>query len=103
MSANTETESTAGRGRAKVTMVFAVIILTPCVVGFGFKFIELVRTLQSDSTEGAFAITPILNYLLASIGFLCLLVWATANGMFRNVEKPKHEMLKIERQLDRHP
>ena len=30
-----------------------------------------------------------------------LLVWAAVNGMFHDIEKPKHTMLEQERQLDR--
>ena len=42
-----------------------------------------------------------MNYLLASAGFFCLLVWAAWNGMFRDIEKPKDEMLANEALLDR--
>jgi hypothetical protein len=41
------------------------------------------------------------NYLLASIGFLCMLIWAAANGMFRDIEQPKYRMLEVEEQLNR--
>jgi hypothetical protein len=40
------------------------------------------------------------NYLLAGIGFLCLLGWATLNGMFHDVEQPKRTMLENEERLD---
>ena len=83
-----------------ITAVFALLILIPSMMGFVMKFIELIRTLQSDTSEGAFAITPILNYLLASLGFLSLLVWATANGMFRELETPKLTMLELDEKLD---
>jgi hypothetical protein len=42
-----------------------------------------------------------MNYLLASLGFFCLLLWAAAQGMFRDIESPKHEMLAHEELLDR--
>ena len=42
--------------------------------------------------NGAFAITPMVNYLLASLGFLCLLLWATRNGMFRDIESAKERL-----------
>jgi hypothetical protein len=41
-----------------------------------------------------------MNYLLVAAGFGCLLVWATARGMFRDIEKPKQTMLDRERALD---
>ena len=51
--------------------------------------------------EGAFAIAPIVNYLLASAGFLFVLLWATANGMFHDIEAPKYRMLEREEELDK--
>jgi hypothetical protein len=41
-----------------------------------------------------------MNYLLASLGFFFLLLWAAARGMFRDIERPKYEMLERERLLD---
>jgi hypothetical protein len=52
-------------------------------------------------TDGAFAITPILNYLLAGAGFLLLFFWAAFNGMFHDIESPKHLHLEREKMLDR--
>ena len=46
------------------------------------------------------AIAPILNYLLASVGFFLLLMWAAMNGMFHDIERPKHKLLEQEEQLD---
>jgi hypothetical protein len=79
---------------------FALLVLLPCMYGFCTKFWELVVICQGDMT-GAFAIAPIVNYLLASAGFLLLLGWAAANGMFRDIERPKQTMLEHERWLDR--
>ncbi len=83
-----------------ILVLMSVCILVPSMAGFVMKFIEFIHTYQSES-DGAFAITPMLNYLLASLGFLCLLIWSIANGMFHDIEKPKHTMLEIEAQLDR--
>jgi hypothetical protein len=73
----------------------ALAILLPSLYGFGNKFLELVRLYRGDA-EGAFAIGPIVNYLLASLGFVLLFGWAAANGMFRDVEQPKHTLLENE-------
>ena len=89
----------ASQARGIVTLIFAVIILVPSMLGFGAKFLELVHTLR-ESPDGAFAVSPMLNYLLASMGFLCLLLWAVFNGMFHDLERPKHTMLETEHQLD---
>ena len=44
--------------------------------------------------DGVFAITPIVNYLLASLGFFFLFCWAIRHGMFRDIERPKYTMLE---------
>lgn len=81
-------------------IVMSVVIIVPTMAGFVTKFLEFVHTFRSQS-DGVFAITPITNYLLASLGFFCLLIWAACNGMFRDIERPKYRMLDIEHELDR--
>lgn len=85
-----------------ITIVFAVLILIPSMLGFVMKFMELIALTQLSpgETDGGFAITPVVNYLLASAGFFFLLLWAAINGMFNDLEKPKHLMLENEEKLD---
>jgi hypothetical protein len=90
----------SSRRKTLVTLAFAVLILLPSMFGFATKFYEFVQTFRGES-GGIFAITPMVNYVLASLGFLCLLVWAALNGMFRDLERPKELMLERERLLDR--
>ncbi len=85
-----------------ITCILAVIILVPSLWGFGSKFVEFVALFRSSS-EGVFAISPIMNYLLAGMGFFCLLCWGMAQGMFTDVERPKYSMLEQEQVLDEHP
>ena len=80
--------------------IMAVLILIPSMYGFIGKFIEFVHIYRGTS-GGEFAVAPIMNYLLASTGFFCMFIWATWHGMFRDVERPKIEMLANEEQLDR--
>jgi hypothetical protein len=82
-----------------VTLVLAVLILIPSMLGFITKFIELIAVLRGDP-DGVFTLTPIVNYLLASLGFFCLLIWAISRGMFRDVEQPKQAMLERESELE---
>ena len=82
-----------------VTGVLALLILIPSLLGFADKFQQLIILCKGDA-DGAFAITPVVNYLLASLGFLCMLIWATMNGMFRDIEQPKRKMLDTEALLD---
>ena len=84
----------------RITILLAILILIPSGYGFIGKFIELVHVYQGDAS-GAFAVAPIANYLLASLGFFCLLLWAAARGMFRDIERPKYDMLAQEEALDR--
>lgn len=86
--------------QVRVTLLLAVLILIPSGYGFVGKFVELVHVFRGEP-GGAFAVAPIMNYLLASLGFLCLLLWAASRGMFRDIESPKHEMLEHEELLDR--
>lgn len=88
------------RVRNIVTLSLAVAILIPSMLGFVNKFFEFAVTFRNDP-GGVFAVTPMANYLLASAGFLMMLLWATANGMFHDIEKPKHVFLETEEALDR--
>jgi len=88
------------RMQVRITLLLAVLILIPSGYGFAGKFIELIRVFRGES-DGAFAVAPMMNYLLASLGFFCLLLWAAAHGMFRDIESPKYEMLEREEALDR--
>ena len=93
-------KNNSSRTRTILTLVFALIILVPSMMGFVAKFLEFINTFREE-TGGVFAITPMVNYLLASVGFLLLLVWASINGMFHDIEQPKHAMLEQEQDLDR--
>ncbi len=89
----------AARRRTWITAILALAILSVSLWGFGSKFVEFL-SLASGDVEGAFAITPVINYLLASLGFACLFLWAMLHGMFSDIERPKHEMLANEKKLD---
>jgi nitrogen fixation-related uncharacterized protein len=87
------------RVRSYVTLLLGIAILGLGIWGFGSKFVELIHVYRGTA-DGAFAIAPILNYLLASAGFLLILLWAIVNGMFHDVERPKYTMLDNEERLD---
>jgi hypothetical protein len=59
------------RWQWRVTLLFAVLILIPSGYGFIGKFVELVNLFRHEA-GGEFAVAPILNYLLASLGFALL-------------------------------
>lgn len=97
---STSTNTNSGKWQTRTTLLLAVLILIPSGYGFVGKFIELIHVYQGDAS-GAFAVAPIMNYLLASLGFFCLLLWAATRGMFRDIERPKTEMLEREDLLNR--
>lgn len=85
----------------RITIFFAAIVLPISMWGFVSKFRELIHTFQGEGSEGVFAVTPMVNYLMSSLGFFFLLLWAVMNGMFRDLEEPKETMLAREQELDR--
>jgi len=89
----------SARLRSHLTLFLAIAILIPSLWGFGSKFMEFLAIYRGE-VDGAFAITPIVNYLLAGLGFLLLFAWAVINGMFHNIEKPKYTLLENEERLD---
>ena len=96
-------QATVSRTQNIAVSIMGVVILGFCAYGFGSKFYELVYLVTSDESavkEGVFAIAPVTNYLLASLGFLFLMGWAAANGMFRNIEQPKQTMLELDAMID---
>ena len=82
-------------------VVMALVILGFSMWGFSLKLHELVNIFREQ--QGGFAVAPILNYLLASLGFFCILMWCVCNGVFSDLEGPKYFMLERERELDSQP
>ncbi len=88
------------RRSALATLIFAAVVLLPSLWGFSGKFAEFIAIFRGD-VDGVFAISPIINYLLASLGFFCLFGWAAFQGLFSDMEKPKITFLETEAMLDR--
>lgn len=82
------------------TWVVGAAVLIPSILGFANKFLDLIIVAQGDE-EGAFALTPMINYLLATAGFFCMLIWAVAQGAFHDLNAPSREMFENEQELDR--
>ena len=87
------------RGIMVATIIMGIIILLPSLVGFVNKLMEFGNVVSSE-TDGVFAMTPLANYTFATLGFFCLLIWTTAQGMFHNIERPKETMMSRESELD---
>lgn len=92
--------SRGSRAKAIAVVGMVVLFVVPAGLAFINKFMKFVGTVGTDEMGGA-ALVPMLNYLMVAAGFICLMVWAAASGMFREVEAPKHQMLETEEKLDR--
>ena len=88
------------RGVYVATAIIGVVVLVPSMLGFVNKLKEFAHVARG-APDGLFALTPIVNYVLASMGFFCLLIWAALQGLFRDIEAPKETMLAREALLDR--
>ena len=85
----------------RITLIaFVVVFLLPAGVGFGIKLYEFITVANGATSEGTFMLVPVLNYFIVFMGMLCMLAWAATNGMFRDIEKPKFDMLRREQELD---
>lgn len=87
------------RGHKILLWVFVLGLFVPGAVGFAEKFAIFVRMLYT-AEQGGFTIVPVLTYLLVACGMLCLFAWAVTHGMFRDIERPKYDMLEREKELD---
>jgi hypothetical protein len=85
-----------------MTWVISAMVLIPTILGFGNKFLDLVLVVQGDE-EGAFAVTPIVNYLFATAGFLCLLIWTAMQGTFKDLDAPSRKMFEDEQRFAKQP
>lgn len=82
-----------------VVLVLGIVILVPTGSGFSVKFYRFFLAMR-EGEGSAFAILPMINYLLVAAGFVCLSIWAVFRGMFRDIEAPKFTMLEHENEID---
>jgi len=94
------TNAAPSRTKHIIIWLMTIGILFPGAYGFINKLVQFFKTLEMDS-GGKFTIIPILNYLIVACGMTCLLIWAVAHGMFRDIEGPKYSMLNREMELER--
>lgn len=82
-----------GTGVRRLVLSFFALAVTVAGCMFTYKLFAFLKTIRRDELAG-FAFDPILVYGIVAMGFLCLLVWAFLTGQFRDIERPKHEMLE---------
>lgn len=100
MDAERAAEESGSRKKNLVLWIISVGIILPGAYGFIENFIQFIRTLRTVD-GGGFTIIPLLNYMLMTAGFVCLLIWGVLRGMFRDIERPKYSMLEREAMLER--
>jgi hypothetical protein len=66
---------------------------------FLFKLYEFVATANRGDLPG-FAFATVFSYFIATVGFLCLALWAFLKGHYRDIEEPKHRLLVTEAELE---
>ena len=82
------------------TWLVGAAVLIPSILGFANKFLDLMIIAQGDE-DGAFALTPMINYLLATAGFFCMLMYAVTQGAFHDINEPSRAMFENELELER--
>jgi hypothetical protein len=80
----------------------AVVAVTIAAAGVTilFKLYEFVAASTTGLVPGIVTAT-VLPYFFVSGGFLLLAAWAWAGGHYKNIEKPKQDMLLQEQQYER--
>jgi len=68
-------------------------------VTFMFKLYEFVAASTTGVLPGIVTAT-VLPYFFISAGFLLLAAWAWAGGHYKNIEKPKRDMLLQEQEYE---
>lgn len=79
--------------------VFGAGILIGGLYGFGGKILRFMLA-WSGNPDARFALVPVAMYFAVALGFTCIFVWAALNGMFSDIEGPKHRMLENEKELE---
>ena len=87
------TEQKAARSFRRGIMVFFCLAITAAGCMFIYKLFAFLKTIRRDELAG-FAFDPIIIYGIVAMGFLCLLAWAFLTGQFKDIERPKYEMLE---------
>ena len=87
-----------------VSVLVVALAVGAAGVTFMFKLYEFVAASTTGLVPGIVTAT-VLPYFFISAGFLLLAGWAWAGGHYKNIEGPKHDMLRQEmeyEQLERH-
>jgi len=83
--------------------IFSIAMVLTAGSAFVFKLCEFYFTATTQGPQAlASFLIPVLNYLVVALGFACLFLWSYFSGHFRDIEAPKHRMLELQQEIDRH-
>ncbi len=110
MADNNENNIKTSKTKKRFLWIFSIIMLLTAGTAFIMKLIEFFVTLSDDSNkiiedgivnQNAFAVMPLVTYLLVASGFGCLLIWSYLSGHYKDVEKAKYRMLEFQEMFDK--
>lgn len=93
----------SGKARSLRTVVvvgFAAAVLVVAGLGFVYKMTEFALTIIKDDVEG-FGAAAVSLYLMGMLPIVFLTLWAVLTGRFRDIERPKHRMFELDREIER--
>lgn len=83
---------------------FSILIVGIAVAAAGLTFMYKLYEFIAAASEGympGILTASVMPYFFISTGFLLLAAWAWAGGHFKNIEKPKRDMLHQEEAYDK--
>jgi hypothetical protein len=88
--------------RRRNLTVLALMIGVVLIAGTGFvyKMTEFAVTISRGEVEG-FGAVAVATYLIGMLPIVCIALWATLTGRFRDIERPKVRMLELQDEIDR--
>jgi hypothetical protein len=82
-----------------ISVAIVAMAIGAAGITFLFKLYEFVAASTTGIIPGIVSAT-VLPYFFISAGFLLLAAWAWAGGHYKDIEKPKQDMLRQEQEYD---
>jgi nitrogen fixation-related uncharacterized protein len=81
--------------------VFALAVGVMAIAGaaFVYKMAEFVVTIAEDEIAG-FGAVAVATYLIGMLPIVFVTLWAALTGRFRDLERPKHRLLELDREIE---
>jgi hypothetical protein len=86
--------------RGIAVFAFALAVMLIAGVGFIYKMTEFAFTIVEDDVQG-FGAVAISTYLIGMLPIVCVTLWATLTGRFRDIERPKYRLFELDDEIER--